>query len=67
MADEIIKELTDLAVDLYQEGYHCGLSGPEADTWLRAWAISMQRVAQGEKYSSDLVYEVFKSISEASE
>lgn len=63
MNDATIGELVKLANELYQEGYMCGISGPDADTWLEAWATAMQRVAQGEQYDPDLVYEIFKKLS----
>ncbi|WP_370601187.1 hypothetical protein [Pseudomonas nitroreducens] len=63
MTDSTVTELVNLANELYQEGYMCGISGPDADTWIEAWATAMQRVAQGEQYGPDLVYEIFKKLS----
>lgn len=63
MTDATTEQLIELASDLYQEGYVCGISGENAYKWLEAWAIAMKRVAQGEEYSSDLVHKVYQALT----
>jgi heterodisulfide reductase subunit B len=57
--DEILKQLGALAVDLYQEGYHCGWPEDPSGRWTKAWAEAMRRVAGGEPYTQNLVIDIF--------
>ena len=58
-----VVELTKLASDLYQEGYQCGLSSDE-DRWLKAWALTMIAICEGEAYSEALLDSKFKELKE---
>ena len=62
MEPKVVSELSKLANDLYSEGYHCGISGPDSDKWFKAWATAMQKVAAGEKYADDMVIKCFEEI-----
>jgi len=58
----MIEELTKLAQDLYNQGYHCGISGKHSEEWFTAWAMAMARVAAGDKYTDRLVIACFHEI-----
>jgi hypothetical protein len=54
--DNIIEELKKLAQDLYNEGYYGGGDGEDL---LKAWAITMKKVADGEKYTDELFDNIY--------
>jgi hypothetical protein len=59
--DQITEHLADLAQDLYQEGYACGISGYSSEKWFSAWAEAMRRVVGGEAYTKNMVIDIFKA------
>lgn len=57
-----LQDLKDMAQDIYNEGYHCGVNGPDADLWFEAYAMAMREITKGADYSDDLVIQCFRNI-----
>ena len=61
MKEEIVKELSMLAGDLYTEGYHAGINDNQGK-WFTAWAVAMSKVAHGEKYDEAMVIRIYDNL-----
>ncbi len=59
MNDSIKTEFAKMAEALYTEGYMCGISDNDEVEWFNAWADAMIKIANGEKYTDDLVVNCF--------
>jgi len=55
-------EFKKLAKELYMEGYYFGISSDSENEWFSDWALAMQKVANGEKYTDKLVLDCFAEI-----
>lgn len=56
---DVHEQLELLAIDLYGEGYQCGINDQR---WYTAWARVMNRVAHGEPYTDDMVLSEFNKV-----
>ena len=52
-------ELKAAAESLFSEGYAGGIL---SDQWLEAWAVALAKVADGERFTEDLVIDCFNAL-----
>lgn len=58
---KIVQELIKLVNDLYSEGYIGGMVNDE-EKWQESWAIAMVIVSNGEKYTDNMVGDIFQRL-----
>lgn len=60
--NEIIKQLADLAQDIYVKGYACNIPDGDLERWFTAWALTMLKVAAGEPNTEKLFYDTLDEV-----
>jgi hypothetical protein len=51
--------MIQLCNELYSEGYY---GGGSSDEWMKAWAVTAERVAAGAEYNDNTVIDVYNEL-----